>query len=141
MRKFTLSLPGPFSYCKCARPCSQLQLDHVIPKVVLKKKCSAVSNNDLHNLYSCCSRLNLSKSALILGKNYFIGDDEGRLARACLYMNYTYKLKFPDYLVSTWKNMSLTHPPKVYEIKRAELIKCYNGKSNIFIEEFPYNKN
>ena len=63
-------MPGPKSYCKCERMCSQVTVDHVIPKSFIKRTMSISCANDLHNLYPCCSKLNGEKGSKLFGKDF-----------------------------------------------------------------------
>lgn len=138
LRKFILELPGANSYCECQFPCSKIEIEHVYPKSLLKakldKKLFAKANQNPHNLYKCCSYLNRKKSSLLLGEPYVRDEFNGMLARACLYMDYTYNLNNTDRTISTWTNYSLLYPPFPFEYERSKKIYEYTGSSNIFID-------
>ena len=139
LKKFILSLPGPKSYCHCESVCSNIEIEHVLPKSILKKtlirKTFKEANRDPHNLYTCCSKLNRDK-ALLLGQNYVAYDFSGMLGRSCLYMNYAYGLNIKDRIVNTWNNFSLLYPPLPFEYERAKIIYLKTGKRNTFIDMY-----
>ena len=137
-RNFILNLPGFNSYCNCDKLCSAIQIEHVMPRRVLKKsKQFSIADKDPHNLYRCCHVLNREKGSLVLGQGYHGNEFGGMLARSCLYMNYKYDLKFHFKTVTTWNNLSLFYPPFEFEYRRSEIIKEKIGNANIFIDEFP----
>lgn len=139
-RKFILELPGIASYCNCEKLCSKLEIEHVYPKILLKKKLDRklflIANSDPHNLFSCCSYLNKQKGYSLLGKNYDAGIFNGMLARSCLYMNFSYNLKTEKEIVTIWNNYSLLYPPFSFEYERSEIIGKYTGKVNPFIVNY-----
>lgn len=138
MRSFVLQLPGPASYCECTQLCSRLTVEHVLPKSLLKRKLPATkfhqANQDPHNLFSCCQKLNQAKSNLLLGVNYDIGEHNGRLARACLHMNDFYKLALDEKILLRWRNFSLLYPPDIQEHLRNALINDKMGINNEYID-------
>lgn len=137
-RRFILSLPGPVSYCSCDSLCSQLTLEHVLPKSFIKTRTCQnqfkLANRDPHNLFSCCQLLNSEKSNHILGVSYDAEEHSGRLARACLHMNEHYRLATNPDWVQIWKNFSLLYPPDSAEYLRNELITEKTGIKNRFID-------
>ena len=142
MRKFVLNLPGPLSsYCRCKYPCSPIEIDHVMPKKLLKLKIKnseelSKAMNDPNNLYSCCSKKNRKKGHLILNEKNPGDEFNGLKARSSLYMNYKYSLNFNSKLISIWKTYSYNFPPYEFEKKRAELI-SEKFDTNHFIVFFP----
>ena len=138
MRSFVLQLPGPVSYCECNQICSRLTVEHVLPKSLLKRNLSKSkfhqANQDPHNLFSCCQKLNQAKSNLVLGINYDIGEHNGRLARACLHMNDFHKLALDEEMLFRWRNFSLLYPPDSQEYLRNALIKDKFGINNKYID-------
>ena len=138
LRSFILSLPGPLSYCDCQTPCSRLELEHVLPKSVLKRSLSGKTfqqaNKNPHNLLTCCRPLNQEKSNLVLAINYDSESHNGRLARACLYMNDFYQIGFDTEIVTRWKNFSLLYPADREEYLRNSLIYDKTGLNNKYID-------
>lgn len=141
VKKIVKALPGPFSYCRCKSPCSPQEVDHILPVRVLREKLSGdkykLALNDPHNLHNCCSKLNRTKSDLVFGEKT-IGDCfSGILSRACLYMNYTYKLDMGPELIDTWKWKSLLNKPYSFEYERDFIIFKHTKNRNRFIYGFP----
>ena len=131
IRGFVLQLPGPKSYCNCIDYCSKLEVDHVIPKKILKEQLNGKilkkSLNDKHNLYSCCQKLNRIKGMKIFGKDFILtNSSNGKLARSSLYMHWKYNLKIDIYILNNWDKYNELFPPDKYEYKRSKLIKNYN---------------
>ena len=141
LREFILSLPGTNSYCECENPCSNIEVEHVIPKKELKdridKKLYLKAVNDPHNLFRCCSYLNRQKGCQVLGSTLESDIDfqyYGMLSRSCLYMDHMYNLKFNPLLIHKWVNFSTLFPPFNFERERNKLIYEKTGKINIFID-------
>jgi endonuclease I len=138
IRKFVLNLPGPFSYCDCLDQCSNLQLEHALPKSLLKKSLSGkkflLAEADPHNLFSCCQKINRKKSNLILLEDFSVNQHNGRLTRACLYMNSKYDLELNSEWIHRWRNHSLLYPPESSEYLRNDIISERTGVRNKFIE-------
>ena len=143
MRKFTrnfiLKLSGPpSSYCTCNKPCSDIEMDHVVPQKYLRENISDRKKlndalNDPYNIYRCCSIKNRKKGHKLLS-NDIAGDEfAGLMSRSYLYMNWRYKMKINKDLLATLKCMDRLHSPFTYEKKRSEEIKEYNGQTNPFI--------
>ena len=135
IRKFVLSLPGPKSYCDCENLCSKVELEHVLPKFIIKKQgvTSKTALNDPHNLYSCCSYINRNKGCKVVGVDYDCAEFNGILSRSCLYMNQQYNLKVDKNWIRTWKNFALYYPPHEFEYERNEIIYQQTGIVNPFL--------
>ncbi|AYV76837.1 MAG: endonuclease I [Barrevirus sp.] len=138
-KSFIKRLPGPQSYCKCTNLCSPLEVDHVIPKAFIRK--SGFPNkvsNDLHNLYPCCSKINLDKTDKIFGQDFLFSTDQtihtGAVARACLYMYDTYQLPIKSTTVSLWRQLDKIHEPKEFEISRNNLIFDVTKRKNHYLQ-------
>ena len=139
MKRFVHRLPGPISYCQCTKLCSPATVEHVIPKMLLKRAHNfGRSSKDMHNLFSVCRTLNQDKAAKILGKDFVLdsttGVTNGTLARSCLYMNDTYQLPVDKKLVLTWQHLDRLHVPALFEFERNEIIWKYTGVSNKYVE-------
>jgi len=147
-KNFIRFLPGPQSYCKCTSLCSQVTVEHVIPKSLIKSSGLAKGcANDLHNLYPCCSKLNGDKGSLIFGKDFVFNNDysnhTGALARASLYMYDKYELPIDKKTVALWRVLDKVYVPKEFEIIRNNMIyditkNDNNYLINHFIEEEGY---
>lgn len=134
-------LPGPISYCDCKKLCSRVEIDHVIPKSLLKRKTSrrfSSANRNMHNLHRCCHKVNNPKSAALIGLNYTTGllIHDSYLARIALYMDEKYDLLDYKHIVKL-KEISLTHKPFDYEIERNRIVTDIQGDNNDFITDFP----
>jgi len=147
IKTFVLELPGPpSSYCNCKIICSSLEIDHAMPKKILKeiknrnKRLEAL--NDPNNLYRCCLSKNRKKSDSILNEKNPGNPFNGIISRSLLYMNHEYSLNFNSKFVSLWKGYSLMFPPYEFEKKRNLEIGSYYGKFNPFIfqHDSSYNK-
>lgn len=133
-RKIVRSLPGPFSYCNCINPCTNLEVEHVIPKSLLvrqikHRKSQIISINDPNNLYMCCSKINKIKYSYLFGKDFFLSKNNkanGRLARSSLYMKWKYKLYIDEKTLNFWENQNILFPTEDFEIKRTRIIKTFN---------------
>ena len=140
IRNFVLNLPGLNSYCNCEFPCSPIEIEHALPKSLLKKQLNTktfkIANTDAHNLFRCCSQLNREKSNNLLGENYFPDEYSGMLARACLHMTFTYNMKFDEKLIRRWKNYSIMYRPEQFEYERARIIYLETRKLNYFITRY-----
>lgn len=138
LRKFILELPGPISYCDCNSLCSKPEIEHVYPKMLLRKKLSGKlfisANKDPHNLFKSCSQINRKKGCLLLGDGFDAYEFNGMLARSCLYMNYTYSLETDKTIILRWRNFSLLYPPLHFEYERSHMIKESFNHSNPFID-------
>lgn len=142
MRKFIRTIPGPMSYCNCVKGCSEIQVDHVVPKSFLKSNIKNPKNlaravNDGHNMYTCCENINQSKDDKLLGVNFTAGKNNNHLARSALYMNSTYDLNVDQEVLHTWEVMSMEMEPWEFEILRSKLIKDRQGEGNKFIDMYP----
>lgn len=141
-KNFVKSLPGPKSYCKCAKLCSPAEIDHVLPQSLIKetisdKKLLKRALNDAHNRYTCCRMLNQKKSNKILGVNWFAKSHNSHLARSALYMKDKYNLKLPDELSSIWINMSMDLEPWDFEQERNSMILEKQGNVNLYVDNYP----
>ena len=141
LRQFILQLPGVNSYCDCETLCSQIEVEHVMPRKILMQRLDLkefkIANRDPHNLYKCCHMLNSEKGSLVLDK-YLGYEFGGMLARSCLYMDSRYLLNFEPELIKTWNNLSSFYPPFHFEYSRSKIIAEYTGNVNPFIDD--YNK-
>ena len=150
VKKIVRELPGLTSYCACLKTCTNVEVDHVIPKHLLKK--SLVKNvlfenpqkslynksiNDMHNLYRCCTKMNRPKSNKILGQNWDAKEHNSYLARAALYMDMQYELNVSEDLLLIWKNMALQTEVLDFEKERNDIIMSHQNQSNPFITELP----
>jgi len=144
MKQLIKSLPGPKSYCNCNQLCSPMELEHVMPKKVLRERLEGKllkkAFNDPHNIYNCCRKINRKKDCLIpiieFNKPYF----NGLLSRSCLYMNHCYNLGFDRETINRWKISSLLHEPTDSEIKRSRIIsKNTIYPINEYIDDYPYS--
>jgi len=137
-KKFIKLLPGPQSYCKCESLCSQLTVEHVVPKSLVKRagKPKSVAN-DLHNLYPCCSKLNGDKGSLLFGQDFLLdnetSDHTGVLSRSCLYMYDEYQLPVNKKTVALWRVLDSVHPPQEFEFLRNDIIFDRTGNDNNYI--------
>jgi hypothetical protein len=141
IKKFVLELPGPnSSYCRCRNACSKLEIDHVMPKKILRQKIKnkrlIEAFNDPHNLYKCCLIKNRRKSCSILTFENSNNVSDGLMARSLLYMNDKYSLKFNLKTVSVWEKISIKCPPEYFEIERSSIIQTKFKISNSFIKSF-----
>ncbi len=140
-KQIVRELPGFTSYCSCTKLCSNLEVDHMIPKHFLKKKLVNgtfnQANSDMHNLFRCCNRINNPKGHKLLGVDWDAGDHSTYLARTALYMDMQYDLGVPEDLLLVWKEMALRTDPLEFEHERNEIIKHKQGRDNPFISEFP----
>ena len=141
IKKIVRQLPGFTSYCECVKLCSNMEVEHVVPKSFLKKVLINgkfnQANNDMHNLFRCCSRINSQKGAGLLGVDWDAGSHNSYLARSALYMDWKYGLEIPDYLLMEWKLMALEIEPLEFEYERNNIISSHQGNDNVFITEFP----
>ncbi len=143
MKGIVLALDGPpCSYCTCARLCSSINVDHVLPQSYLRNniesaKLLTVAINDPHNLYRVCEKKNKEKGSSLLSDRVAGDEFSGLKARSYLYMNWKYSLRMDQYLLSDLKSISLMHRPFLFEIRRSKTISYYNGQSNPFIDHFP----
>lgn len=145
LRSFIELLPGPQSYCKCQSLCSQLTIEHVIPKSLIKRSgLSKSCANDLYNIYPCCSRLNGDKGSLIFGKDFLFNSDNsnhtGALSRTCLYMYEKYNLSIDTKTVSLWRELDKVHVPQEFEITRNDIIYRKTGVYNPFLMDHLSNE-
>ena len=139
------NLPGPQSYCKCDKLCSKLEVEHVIPKEILKKHPQFnQSFIDLNNLYTCCKRMNRQKGTDLFGKHFMLDNEKsfhtGALARACLHMNEVYSLKIDKKIVAIWKELHQNHAPHDFEFERDEIIYEITQRGNIYLEDYFQDK-
>lgn len=142
VKKLVKELPGLHSYCLCTKPCSGLNVDHVVPKSYLRRQLSASAFNhadrDMHNLFRCCINMNQDKAAKMLGDDYRVeGAHNSYLARSALYMDWKYGLGSPEDLILEWKLMALESPVFEFETQRNEIIKSIQKSDNPFISEHP----
>lgn len=140
LRNFVRLLPGPQSYCTCENLCSQLTIEHVIPKSLIKQagRNPGVAN-DLHNIYPCCKNLNQKKGSLLFGKDFLLADGSqhtGALARSCLYMYDQYELPIDSRVVSLWKVFNDNYVPEEFEYHRNEIIYNKTGTTNPYFENY-----
>jgi len=141
LRTFIRSLPGPKSYCKCETLCSQLTIEHVVPKSFIKRAGHTnKAANDLHNIYPCCQKLNGIKSNKLYGKNFILDEKNsyhvGALARACLYMYDEYNLPFDGKTVAMWRILDYNYPPKLFELTRNDKIVELKGTKNHYLSSW-----
>ena len=142
IKSFIKKLPGPKSYCKCDRLCSALEIEHVVPKMILKTGFDFNSaKNDPHNLYACCSIINRDKGHKLFAKDFLLGDSyhKGALSRSCLYMYETYSLPIDKKVVAIWRHFHKDYPPHSFEIQRNALIQDFCGKHNYFLDDYIVN--
>jgi endonuclease I len=142
LKPFIKNLPGPHSYCKCDKLCSRLEVEHVIPKMILKTGFDFnVSKKDPHNLYKCCSRINRDKGHKLFGKDFVLDNSyhKGALSRSCLYMYETYKLPIDKKVVSIWRHLHKEYPPHPFEIQRDILIQKFCNTRNYFLDDYSVN--
>lgn len=145
LKNFIRLLPGPFSYCSCTRPCSPLEIEHVVPRKILKTSNRyAAAARDPHNLFMCCRQINQSKNHQIYGHGFFIDDQfsrhHGALARACLYMTDVYELRFPPHIIQYWFLQHKDHPPHAFEWYRQEYIFERTLKRNHYLDDSRLNR-
>lgn len=136
------NLPGFTSYCECLKSCSNVEVDHVIPRKFLRDNLEPTHYKkaewDMHNLYRCCFKINNPKSHKIIGQNWQAGNGhDSYLARAALYMDWKYGLEVSEDLLLQWKVMALSVDPLRDEKERNKIITEIQGHSNPFIEEYP----
>jgi len=141
IREFVLTLKGPTStYCNCSSPCSNLEVDHVLPVWYVKQELEDNANpalRDPHNLYRCCSNMNKKKGPFMLESKFIGNEISGLLARSYLYMNWRYDIHFDDTILSYLKSMSIINSPFEFEKKRAEEILIKTGNVNPFVKYYP----
>ena len=139
-KNFVRALPGPQSYCKCESLCSPLEVEHVIPKSILKKHSDfRKSQKNAHNLYMCCRKMNRQKGSDLFGRDFILDNEQsyhtGALARACLHMYDTYALQLPPKTVALWRMLDDNHEPYGFEYQRNELIVERWGVPNLYLRE------
>lgn len=137
LKNFIRLLPGPQSYCKCENLCSEVTIEHVIPKSLIKQAGyrSNVSN-DLHNIYPCCKNLNQEKGSLLFGKDFLFEEGSyhtGALARTCLYMYDKYDLPINTKVVSLWREFDNNYMPEEFEYHRNKIIYRKTGTTNPYL--------
>lgn len=155
VKKVVRKLPGLTSYCSCVKSCSNVEVDHLIPKFLLKQKSNQYNKsiNDMHNLFRCCTKINNPKGCKILGDDWVVSKDNdwvvskdnndlayvhnSYLARAALYMDMQYDLNVSKDLLLIWKNMALQTEIFEFEKQRHNIIKTHQKTENPFITEFP----
>lgn len=143
LKNFIISLPGPQSYCKCKTLCSPLEVEHVIPSSLLKRQLTKSvfkrAKKDYHNLYTCCSAMNLQKGSMLFGKDFVFDNlksyHTGPLARACLHMTDTYRLNVDPITYTTWKVLDENHYPHDFEYERNELIIERGGDPQLYLDK------
>ena len=142
-KRLVHALPGPVSYCKCTSLCSKPTVEHVVPKSFMKQQNKKGNSNDLHNLYSCCQKLNSQKGSKLFAKEFILSESHhtGALARSCLYMKDTYSLKIPKQTVLTWYELHKVHEPYEFEFERDSIIEEQTGKSNRFLHQWENDTN
>jgi hypothetical protein len=139
MREYILSLDGPpCSYCVCSKICTVAQIDHVVPKFLLKRKILdkellKQAMRDPHNLYRVCQRKNSEKGSSILSIQEAGDEFSGMKARSYLYMNKKYRLNFSHEYVELLKTIDRLHEPFPFEIRRAKKIMEDMKIENIFV--------
>jgi len=144
IKRFIRKLPGPLSYCKCDNLCSPLEVEHVVPKMILKTGFDFnTSKKDPHNLYMCCSKINRDKGHQLFGKDFVLDNSyhKGALSRSCLYMYETYNLPIDKKIVAIWRHFHRNYPPLSFEIQRDLVIQEFYGKNNYFLDDYNINLN
>lgn len=141
VKRIVRELPGFKSYCSCTTMCSNMEVDHLIPKSFLSKVLVnghfRNANQDMHNLFRCCTTINRPKSNLMLGVDWDAGDHNGYLARSALYMDMQYELSISDETLIKWKEMAIRIEPLEFEFVRNEIIIGHQNNDNPFISEYP----
>ena len=143
LRKFILKSNGPTcTYCNCITPCSEIEVDHVVPVWYIKKELEDTSYlkralYDPHNLYRCCRNMNKKKANFMLDVKYTGNEITGLMARSYLYMNWKYGLYFDDKTLEELQTMSNINPPFNFEFNRSAEIAARTGNRNFFIDNYP----
>ena len=144
VKKIVRNLPGFQSYCECVKPCSGVEIDHVVPKSLLKKKSKKFNqaNNDMHNLFRCCHKINNPKGSKLIGSTYTTDSPlhDSYLARSALYMGDRYDL-FTGHIylpyINRLKYIALSCNPFDFEYDRNIEIESIQGCDNKFVTDYP----
>jgi len=143
LRNLVLNVDGPTcTYCNCIKPCSNLEMDHVLPAWYLKQELKGgkilfAGLNDPHNIYRCCSDLNRKKGPFMLDVKFTGNEITGLMARSYLYMNWKYNILFDEDTLKFLNTMTIINPPFKFEYERSRQIREVTGKKNIFVEDYP----